>query len=278
MKLDSPIRVCSFESRRNNEMHTLIERFGGIATVAPSMREVPLGENESVFAFAEQLQAGQIDVVVFMTGVGARALLETWQVRYEASLFFEELAKTTVVVRGPKPMAVLREWGVRIDHRVPEPNTWRELLETLDANVPLAGTTVAVQEYGEPNNELYDALHARNATVIPVPVYRWAFPEDTGPLKDAIRRTIAGEFDALMFTSAQQIVNTLQAAAEDGLEDNFRAATKNTLIASIGPTASERLQSLGFQVDVEASLPKMGPLVRATIEAAKNQREVNNEH
>lgn len=253
-------------------MHTLIERLGGVATVAPSMREVPLEENAAVFDFAERLLAGQIDIIVFMTGVGARALLDIWQTRYPAEQLYEALAQPTVVVRGPKPMTVLREWGVRIDHRVPEPNTWRELLETLDANVSLAGSTIAVQEYGEPNEELYQALHSRNATVLPVPVYRWAFPEDTGPLKDAIRGTIAGEFDVLMFTSAQQIVNTLQAAAEDGCEEEFRVATKNILIASIGPTASERLRSLGFQVDVEASPPKMGPLVRSTIEAATNAR------
>ncbi len=276
MKPVSPIQICSFESRRRDEMHKLIERLGGVATVAPSMREVPLEENAAVFAFAEQLLAGQIDIVVFMTGVGARALLETWQTRYPADQFFEELAKVTVVVRGPKPTAVLREWSVRIDHRVPEPNTWRELLETLDANVPLAGTTIAVQEYGEPNQELYSSLHGRDATVLPVPVYRWAFPEDTGPLKDAIRRTIDGEFDVLMFTSAQQIVNTVQAANEDGCENEFRAATKNTLIASIGPTASERLQSLGFQVDVEASPPKMGPLVRSAIEAMQQRRDSDN--
>ncbi|WP_240928105.1 uroporphyrinogen-III synthase [Thalassoroseus pseudoceratinae] len=251
-------------------MHSLIERFGGDATVAPSMREVPLEENANVFAFAEQLLAGQINVVVFMTGVGARALLETWKIRYEADRLFKELEATTVVVRGPKPMTVLREWGVGIDHRVPEPNTWRELLETLDENVALAGSTIAIQEYGEPNEELYEALRNRNATVVPVPVYKWAFPEDTGPLKDAIRRTIAGDFQVLMFTSAQQIVNTLRAAADEGLEDDFRSAANNTLIASIGPTATERLQTLGFQVDVEASPPKMGPLVRAAIETAQN--------
>ena len=39
------MRVLSLESRRAAEMAILIEKNGGVATVAPSMREVPLAEN-----------------------------------------------------------------------------------------------------------------------------------------------------------------------------------------------------------------------------------------
>ena len=45
-------------------------------------------------------------------------------------------------------MAVLREWGVPIAAIVPEPNTWRELLELLDEKrdiIPLKGRSVVVQ-------------------------------------------------------------------------------------------------------------------------------------
>ena len=74
---DKPLRVCSFESRRGAEMKSLIERHGAIATIAPSMREIPLTDNPAVFQFAEQLLAGGIGIVVFMTGVGATSLLES---------------------------------------------------------------------------------------------------------------------------------------------------------------------------------------------------------
>jgi uroporphyrinogen-III synthase len=272
MTNSAAVRVCSFESRRGDEMRSLIERFGGVATVAPSMREVPVGDNPQVFLFADELLAGRVQVVVFLTGVGAEALLDAWKTRHDEAAFFAALAGCAVVVRGPKPAVVLREWGVRVDHRVPEPNTWRELLDTLDASVPVAGRTVAVQEYGEPNDELYAALRERGATVLPVPVYKWAFPEDTGPLRDAIRRTVAGEFDALVFTSAQQVANVLRAAEEEGLRDAWTAAAKNCVVASIGPTATEKLHSVGLPVHAEASPPKMGPLVRAALDAVNRKR------
>lgn len=249
-------------------MKRLIERQGGRATVAPSMREIPLEDNPKAFHFAEELFAGRIDVMVFMTGVGARALLEVLETRHDRESLFAAWDKCQVVVRGSKPLAVLREWKVRVDIRVPEPNTWRELLTALSESLPLAGQTIAVQEYGEPSHELYEELIRREAKVLPVPVYRWAFPEDMAPLNAAIEATIAGEFDMLLFTSANQLSNVLEAAKRQGKQAEWLEAAQKCGIASIGPTASEKLRSVGLPVHVEASPPKMGPLVRMALEEA----------
>jgi uroporphyrinogen-III synthase len=265
------LRVCSFESRKGGEMRALVERQGGIVTIAPSMREIPLEENADTFAFAERLFGGTIDFVILLTGVGARALAEVVESRYPRDEFLAALQKCTIIVRGPKPAAVLREWKVRIDFQVPEPNTWRDLVALLDATIPVARKRVAVQEYGEPNRELYEALKLRNAEVIRVPVYRWALPEDTGPLAAAVRGTIAGEFDVLMFTSAQQLRNVLSVAGSAGVRDDWLSAARRCVTASIGPTASETLREAGLPPDIEPEHPKMGHLVQAV---AKEVRAV----
>lgn len=257
----TPPRVLSFESRRGAEMRTLIEKHGGAAQVVPSMRKLPLEGNAEAFAFADELIAGRIDVAIFLTGVGARALLEIVEQRYDRRMFLDALDRAEIVVRGPKPAAVLREWGVHIDHRVPEPNTWRELLATLDAGVSVRGRTLAVQEYGQPNDELYRALDERGARVVRVPIYRWALPENLEPLRQAIHDTVAGRFDVLLFTSAEQVRNVLRVAEAEGLRDAWLASASRCRVASIGPTCSEALRDAGLPVHVEASPPKMGHLV-----------------
>ncbi|MCA9115775.1 MAG: uroporphyrinogen-III synthase [Planctomycetaceae bacterium] len=258
-----PFRVCSLESRRAGEMKSLLERHGAAATVAPSMREIPLEENVAALDFAAALLAGRIDVVVFMTGVGAKALLEAVETQYSREEFLAALRQCVVAVRGPKPQVVLREWKVAIDVQAPAPNTWHELLAAMTAAVPcLAGKTVAVQEYGESSEEFYGQLRELEANVLPVPVYRWAFPEDTGPLEAAVQAMVAGEFDALIITSAQQLTHLLMAAESLGLKERFLAAARDCVIGSIGPTATERIQAEGLKVDVEASPPKMGVLAR----------------
>ena len=251
-------------------MESLLRRHGASPTIAPSMGEALLEDNPAAFQFADALRAGQIDVVIFLTGVGTRALLETLSARHSADDIVSSLADCEVVIRGPKPLAVLREWGIRIDHRAPEPNTWREVISALeDASTAFAGRCFAVQEYGQPAHELHDALAHRGARVWSVPIYRWKLPEDTGPLKDAVHATIAGDFDVLMFTSAQQVVHVLEIADRLNLQSDWRTAANRCVIASIGPTASQALRNAGLDPDLEPSHPKMGHLVRESCQRAR---------
>ena len=68
------LRVLSLESRRAPEMAKLIANYGGLATVAPSMREVPLESNTEAQEFARTLDGDGFDMVILLTGVGTRAL------------------------------------------------------------------------------------------------------------------------------------------------------------------------------------------------------------
>jgi uroporphyrinogen-III synthase len=267
------LRVLVLESRRAKEMASLVTTFGGTPVVAPSMREVPLESNTEAIEFADRLIRGEFGVVILLTGVGTRALLEVVdRVRNARAEFVAALGRTKVVARGPKPLAVLRELGITPWIVAPEPNTWRELLAALDnkrGEVSLAGLNVAVQEYGVSNPELLEGLKARGAEVTPVPVYQWALPEDIGPLQDGIRALANREIDVVMFTSANQVMNLVQVAASMQLQDVIRGAFSRVVVASIGPTTSERLREQGVPVDMEPSHPKMGVLVREAAERAQ---------
>jgi uroporphyrinogen-III synthase len=262
------LRVLSFESRRAKEIAQLISNNGGIPIVAPSTREVPAGPNDDEMKLIRGILDQRFDAVIFMTGVGSRALVEAAEAVSPRQEFLAALARTRVVVRGPKPAAAMREFNVPVALTVPEPNTWREIVQALDASqtVPLKGQRIAVQEHGEPSPQLYDALRERGAEVFPARVYRWELPEDTGPLKAAIQALANGEIDLVMFTSSVQFVHAARVAGEIGLADPFTNALRRTVIASIGPIASETLRKHGIKVDFEPSHPKMGFLVKETAE------------
>jgi uroporphyrinogen-III synthase len=261
------LRVLSLESRRAQEMAKLIANFGGQPTVAPSMREVPLESNTEALVFAASLLEDRLDMVIFLTGVGARTLARIVETTYSREQFVAALKRVEVVARGPKPVAVLRELGVPISLIVPEPNTWRELLQALDAEkvtLPLEGRQVAVQEYGESNIELLRGLALRGAAVTTVPVYQWALPEDTGPLREAAGALARGEVDVMLLTSSAQLRFLLQVAAGMGVQEQVQAALSRVLIASIGPVTTEELKEHGIHADLEPSHPKMGVLVQET--------------
>ena len=258
-------RVIVLESRRAAEMARLVERQGGEALVAPTMREVALTAGPEVRAFADALAAGALDLVILLTGVGTRALadsLEADGVMTRAALG-EALSHTRVLARGPKTVAALKELRVTGYLTAPEPHTWRELLEVARGSGSLKGARVAVQLYGAPHPELTTGLGAEGARVQAVPVYRWQLPDDVGPAERALDALLAGRVDAVLFTSAQQLDHWLEIAAGRGQREALLEALGRTPLGSIGPTCTERLVAYGLRPAVQPEHAHMGHLVKA---------------
>jgi uroporphyrinogen-III synthase len=258
------LRVLSFESRRSQEIAQLIRNNGGEPIVAPSTREVQT-PNDDERALIQGILNQQFHAIIFMTGVGSRALAQAAESVCSREEFMAALRLMKVVVRGPKPAAVMREFHVPVTVAVPEPNTWREIIKTLDENpatIQLKERRVAIQEHGEPSPELYAALRERGAEIVPVRVYRWELPEDIAPLQNAIRALTENRVDIVMFTSSVQYVHAARVAADMGLGQAFNRALNRAVVASIGPIASETLRENGVEVDLEPSHPKMGFLIK----------------
>ena len=268
------LRVLSLESRRATEMAKLITTYGGRPIVAPSMREVPLESNTEALAFARTLADGGFDMAIFLTGVGTRALARVVETVYPLAEFSGFLRRIPIVARGPKPVAALKELGVPVTVAVPEPNTWRELLASLDeraSSLSLKGARVALQEYGATNPDLVAGLTERGALVTCVPVYQWALPEDVAPLRAAIEAVARGEVDVALFTTSIQAIHLMQVAGEMGLRDALGAQFPRIVVGSIGPVTSEELRAQGIAPDMEPTHPKMGFLVK---EAAEQSGEL----
>lgn len=262
------LTVAAFESRMATEIARLIERFGGRPLVTPALREIPLDDNSSALKFGVQLTTERIDILILLTGVGTTALFDLLKTRYPWASIVAALEQTALVARGPKPVAALKALGLQPTLTVPEPNTWIDLISTLDKYRPVMGLRVAVQEYGVSNPDLLEALKQRGAEVLQVPIYRWALPENLEPLRQTLDDVISGTVPVLLITNAAQVDHVMQVLEKDGKVTPFRASLKKMIIASIGPTASERLHQHNWPIDLEPSHPKMGTLVKETSEQA----------
>lgn len=236
--------------------------------MAPALREIPLEDNSAAFQFGDRLMQEGLDVLVLMTGAGTTALFEILESRYAKRDVVAALKNTVLVARGPKPVAALKALGFQPTLTVPEPNTWMDVISTLDARLPVKGLRVAVQEYGVSNRDLLEALRQRGAQVTAVPIYRWALPEDTAPMKHALSQILAGNVQVMLITNAAQFDHMMQLAQQEGQIGPFTEACRKLVVASIGPTASERIRSHGLSVDFEPSHGKMGILVKECSEQA----------
>jgi uroporphyrinogen-III synthase len=257
------LRVLSLESRRAKEIEKLIRTYGGAPTVVPSMREVGLESNAEVLEFADRLLRGEFDLVVFLTGVGVRMMVEVVQSRFDREEFLAALRKVKTAARGPKSVTALRELQIPVHILAEEPNTWHELMQAIDKELgsTLAEMRVAVQEYGAPNPEFLSELSNRSRSLTRFPVYRWALPEDLEPLRQTVLALINGDIDVAMFLTSVQVIHLFQIAEQMGLSSRLRDALRSIVVLSIGPTTTEELTNYDIQVDFEPSRPKMGFLV-----------------
>ena len=257
------LRVLSLESRRAKEVEKLIRTYGGEPIVVPSMREVGLESNQQALEFASGILAGSYDLVIFMTGVGVRAMLEIVQTRFDREEFLTALRKVKIAARGAKPASVLREFKIPVDVTSEEPSTWHEVLQAIDAAYgdSLRQMRVAVQEYGASNPELLAELSGRSRELTKVPVYQWALPEDLQPLRECVLGLLNGMVDVVLFMTAVQIIHLFRVAEQMGVHEQLREALRKTVVLSIGPTTSEELEHYGIEPDFEPSRPKMGFLV-----------------
>ena len=259
----SGLRVLSLESRRAKEIEKLIRTYGGDATVVPSMREVGLESNGALLDFATGLLRGEFDLVIFLTGVGVRTMLDLVQSRFDREEFLSALRKVKIAARGAKPVTALREFKIPVQIVSEEPSTWHEMLRAIDEELgaTLSEMSVAIQEYGASNPELLSELSSRSSSLTKVPVYQWALPEDLEPLRQAVLALVNGTFDIVLFMTSVQVIHLFQVAEQMGLASQLREALRSIVVLSIGPTTSEELAHYDIQPDFEPSRPKMGFLV-----------------
>lgn len=245
-------------------MEALIVRHGGQPFVAPSVKERAIGINEEIFAWAERLFAGDFEMTVLMTGTGLSYLRDAVMTRYPLERFVEALRKTTLVSRGPKPIVVLHELGLKAQLNVPEPNTWREMVPILAARPE---RRITLQEYGKANTEFVSALEEYGAVVTPLAIYRWELPDDVEPLREAARRIAGRQCDVVVFTTSVQLTHLLQVAAELDIETQvMESLARDLVVASVGPIMDVALAERGLKPDISPAHPKMGILMRTAAE------------
>lgn len=260
------LRVLSLESRRAKEMEALIRREGGDPFVAPSVQERALEDHGEAIHFLERMEAGEFEMLICMTGSGLAFFRDQLATHSPPERLTTALQRVTIVSRGPKPLPLLRELGARADIIIPEPNTWREIVEAVESRPE---RRILVQEYGRPNPEMNAALERLGATVTPMVVYRWELPADIKPLRHAARQLAKRQADVILFTSSIQLDHLMMIASDLGLQTQVSSALKEfTAVASVGPVMTTSLLAEGFPADIVPVHPKMAALVKAASEMA----------
>jgi uroporphyrinogen-III synthase len=264
------ISVAILEHRFTKEFSTLFEKLGATVYACPLLEEKPVENREELQTFVRHVLDGQIDMMIFLTGVGARFLVAESESMGERDAFLQALGNMTIVVRGPKPVAALRQLGLRA-HVTPENPTTEGVIEALRSQ-DLHGRRVGIQLYGTPNPQLVSALEAKGASVRPVQVYAYGAAADSGAVTTLIGRILDGNVRVIAFTSQPQVRMLFDFATQSNVADALRNALNTKVaVASIGEVTSRALQENGIVPRIVPAQSKMAALVQAVGEHFSGQ-------
>jgi uroporphyrinogen III methyltransferase/synthase len=123
----------------------------------------------------------------------------------------------------------------------------REHLRWYDAR-PLFGTRVLVTRAREQATELADLLTGLGADPVVAPMIRILPPEDRAPLLRAA--ATLGQFDWVVFTSANAVDAVMQAVVETGGDVR---SFKGPMLCAVGSATADQLARYGIKVDLVPS-------------------------
>jgi uroporphyrinogen-III synthase len=256
------LTVAILEHRFTKEFSSLLERFGASVYACPMLEEKPVENRQELEEFVREVASGSLDAMIFLTGVGARFLVSASESVGLKDQFLEALNKLTVVVRGPKPVTALRQFGVRVDV-IPDNPTTEGVIEALRAQ-DLQGRRVGVQLYGTPNPQLVASLESRGARVTAVQVYAYGAAADTNSVNALFTKIVNDEVHVIAFTSAPQVRMLFEFARQLGRFEAIAGKLRTSvIIASVGEVTNRALAEGNLIPTIVPKQPKMGALAQA---------------
>ncbi len=246
--------------RRWEEQAELLRRRGAQVIHGPTLVTVDLSHEEALRQVTLALVEQPPDLLLVTTGLGVRLWFEAaaaWGVddRLRAAL-----AGSEIIARGAKAASTVRRAGLEVSWRAPK-ETMDEVVEHVGRQAE--GRRVAVQLFAPEDHPSTASLRALVGELVEVPVYRWRLPDDLDPARRLVEATIAGELDAVTFTSQPAVHHLARIAESSGHGDALRRSFNSGVVAAcVGPVCAEAARAEGIDHPVWPEPPRLVAMIR----------------
>ncbi|WP_345714079.1 uroporphyrinogen-III synthase, partial [Kineococcus glutinatus] len=132
--------------RRSDDLIATFTRRGAQVLHAPSMRIVPLAEDEQLLRDTLDVIADPPDIVLITTGIGLRGWVEAADAAGTAPQLLAALGRARLLARGPKARGVIRANGLTDEWSASSEQTSEAVEHLLAGGV--RGASIVVQLHG----------------------------------------------------------------------------------------------------------------------------------
>ena len=268
--------------RRAAEQIDLLTRRGAAVVHGPTMETVDIAADPALRDATDALIEQPPQWLVVGTGFGIRHWLdaaERWGARDRLVAALAGAA-TRVIARGAKGASAIKQAGIEVSWRA-SGESMAEVVEHLAAELAgesTVGSTrapataprrVALQLFDPDEHPstvaIRNLLDRDGDELIEVPVYRWRLPSDLAPAQHLVGRLVAGELDAVTFTSQPAVRFFDRIAGQLGVPDDVRAAFAAdgpTLAVCVGAVCAEAAADVGYERVTWPDPPRLVPMIR----------------
>ncbi len=267
------MRIGVTADRRWKEQADLLRRRGAEVLHGPTLVTVDVSLEEPLRHATAALADQPPDLVVVTTGIGLRLWLEAAAAWGLDGQLKAALRAGAIVARGAKAASAVRGAGLEVSWRAPR-ETMDEVVDHVAAAHPRC-PRMAVQLFGPEEHPSTAALRALADELVEVPVYRWRLPDDPVPAQRLVEAVVAGELDAVTFTSQPAVHHLVRIAETTGQADALRASfNSGVLAACVGPVCAQAAREEGIERPVWPEPPRLVAMVRqlsALLEASRSR-------
>ncbi|MCZ8523663.1 MULTISPECIES: uroporphyrinogen-III synthase [Paenibacillus] len=265
-------RIALTGPRKAAELSIIVEKLGGIPVVRPAQGSVAM-EREGTEEEIRKLVREGTDWIVLTTSQGTGMLLEVAESIGLREDFLEKLRTIPVAVRGYKTVKYLKELGIEPTVKADDGTTDGILRALQERSLDLKGRKVALQLYGDHAPRLVEWLAGQGAQHYGILPYRHV-PPDLTVVDTLLGEILAGEIDAVTFTSTPQVRFLMAYAREQGLADRLLEAFRHRAVAvAVGKVTAEALRDEGIDRVVAPEEERMGSMIVSLSKYYEDQEE-----
>lgn len=251
----SDFHIACIADTNIERINDLIMAVGGKPTTfdlglidSENNRDASNGSNSSIAELANRLLTADVDTIVFLTGVGVNQLIEQAAKKVDRNRLIDCLSDMTTISGSAGAANALNNAGIEPTLAVDSPTSWRDILMQLDRRRPVVNQTVALEESAAVY-ELASGLEARGARVVRFASFPQSKPQRPQATIDFFEQIEAGEFQAILFQSAQVATRYCYLAKQFGRARLTNHLLDNHIVLSIGEAPTEILNDRGISVD-----------------------------
>lgn len=274
------IVVAITSSRRAFELASIVQKFGGIPYVAPT---IGIKNNISLISecnrFTDTIGHEKMHFFICMTGVAVFNLFRKIKDSHQLDKVIERLNDTVVIARSNKPAAELKKYGISTDY-VPDMNTIAGVFDLIrkfdlkkknigilwhgDFSVSFKGKleSLGAKVFEFSSYSYSTNLEERNPGILKEMGYDYVAPTEE-KIRNLIEDIIGGTIDAITFTSPPAVKELFEFAKRNNKMDLLRdKLNNNVLVVSVGPSTSKMIENFQIRVDVMPNNYRMGAMVK----------------